>query len=233
MLAAVPASDDPAFLAHRAGCPSCAAAHADAQAFERTLERALAVPVPAGLAERVLLEQTTTRRQDRATPARARWRLAAGFVLAFGAGAAWYAAMRPQAALADLAVEHLAHEPYALAARADVPSAEIAAAFRRAGAPLVAAPARVDYLQNCTLDGREAVHLVVQRPEGPVTLLFVVADTSGARTRFERGGLKGRAVPLPHGTLVLLASEDRSFDTLERDWRRAIAGAADLAYAAR
>ncbi|HVF35047.1 MAG TPA: DUF3379 family protein, partial [Candidatus Saccharimonadia bacterium] len=94
-------------------------------------------------------------------------------------------------------------------------------------------PARADYLQNCKLGGRPAVHLVVQRPEGPVTLLYVVARERAPRGEFAQRGLKGRTVPLEHGTLVLLASEDRSFDLLESEWRRAIAGFGDdVAHAA-
>lgn len=230
-LAATPTRADAAFLSHRDGCPGCGEAWTQAQAFERTLERALAVPVPEGFADRILLEQTTRARRERTVPRFAAWRLAAGVVLALGAAAALQRAFVAAAPLSELALDHLSHEPHALAARADVAAPRIASAFRKAGAALAGEPARVDYVQNCELGGRETVHMVVQRPEGPVTVMYVAEGRPSAAARFERQGLKGRLVPLAAGTLVLLAAEERSFDALESEWRRAIAGSADVAFA--
>lgn len=167
------------------------------------------------------------------TPHVLAWRIAAGFLLLLGAAGFSFQAWRMSRPLSELAIAHLAHEPHALAARADIPAPLIAAAFRDAGAALTTTPARADYLRNCNVGGRPAVHLVVQRPEGPVTLLYVVAGEPTPRGEFAQRGMKGRTVPLDGGTLVLLASEDRSFDELEREWRHAITGfGADVAYAA-
>src|SRR5688572_6842410 len=230
-LAATPARTDAAFLSHRDGCSGCGDAWAQAMAFERTLERALAVPVPEGLADRILLHQTTRERRERTVPRWAAWRIAAGVVLALGAAAALQRAFVADAPLAQLALDHLSHEPHALAARADVAAPRIASAFRRAGSALAGEPARVDYVQNCELGGRDTVHMVVQRPEGPVTVMYVAEGGAEPAGRFERHGMKGRQVPLAGGTLVLLAAEERSFDALESEWRRAIAGSADVAFA--
>jgi len=257
-----PSSTAAAFVAHREQCARCAEAHARAQAFERRIERALQVPVPESLADAVLLAQTTVARHGAdtsgaddgsprpATTASSRrtsgpgdstaraprvlaWRIAAGFLLLLGAAGFGFQAWRMSRPLSELAIAHLAHEPHALAARGDIPARLIATAFRDAGAALTTAPARADYLSNCDLGGRPAVHLVVQRPEGPVTLLYVVAGAPTPRGEFAQRGMKGRTVPLDGGTLVLLASADRSFDELEREWRHAIAGfGADVAYAA-
>ncbi|HET9482422.1 MAG TPA: DUF3379 family protein, partial [Xanthomonadales bacterium] len=157
-LAAEPASADPRFLVHRDACARCSEAHAAAQAFERTLERALQVPVPAGLADQVLLRQLTAARHERPRRRHTAWRLAAGFVLALGAGLFGYLGWQAGRPLPELAIAHLAHEPHALSSRADIPLARIETAFRKAGASLAGPPLRVDYLANCVVDGRQAVH---------------------------------------------------------------------------
>ena len=231
-LAIEPGSTLAAFAAHGAECARCAEAWLKAQDFERVLAAALAVPVPAGLEERVLLRQTTSRRHERHAERRDAWsRLAAAVVLAVGMATTGFLAWRDSRPLPDAAVAHLSHEPYALSARARVTGDEIAATFARAGVALAGMPAEVNYLQLCHIGRDVTVHMVAQREDGPVTLLFVAGRREEGRSVFARDGLKGRAVPMGDGTLVLLASDDRSFDALENAWSSALGESTDLAYA--
>jgi len=224
LLGIEPASGRSDFLSHRDSCSSCAEAFARAVAFEADLKRSLAVAVPDGLADNILLRQTTEHRRDRvADRGRNLWRIAAALVLAVGAGALgwrWYGARD----IAELAIAHLPHEPYALTAHAQVPADKVRAAFDRYGVRLANAPATVDYVQNCRVGTNHAVHMVMQRGEGPVTVMYF-ADRSEARAkRFEQNGLMGRAVPIGQGTLVLLAAHDQSFDSIEAAWRESLVG---------
>src|SRR5688500_19792520 len=110
-LAVDPADPSPELVAHRGACARCSEAWAAAQGFERTLERALRVPVPADLAEEVLLRQTTESRHA-ARPRRFRgWAVAASLVVALGAGGLGYRAWLASRPLPELAVAHLSHEP--------------------------------------------------------------------------------------------------------------------------
>jgi hypothetical protein len=148
--------------------------------------------------------------------------MAAAVVLAVGAAAFLWGALQRDSALADVAVAHLAHEPYALASRAVVSGEEVRAMFERAGTPLVGAPRAVNYLQLCPLEDGQAVHMVVQEADGPVTVMYVAKRVEPARTVFERHGVKGRLVPMGDGTLVLLGGHDAAFDRLESEFRGAI-----------
>lgn len=229
-LAVEPASTLAAFAAHGAECVRCAEAWMRAQEFERALAGALAVPVPEGLVERILLRQTTSRRHDRQVERRFFIsRLAAVVVLGVGVAAISYLGWRDGRSLPDAAVAHMSHEPYALASRTVVSSEEVAATFVRAGVVLAGRPATVNYLRLCYIDGHEAVHMVVQREEGPVTVLFVADRPEQTRTVFARDGLKGRAIPLGQGTLVLLGSDDQSFDALEHGWHQTLGDGALVA----
>ncbi|CAM5297905.1 hypothetical protein RLIN73S_03122 [Rhodanobacter lindaniclasticus] len=96
-------------LAHRDGCAACAAAWERAQTFERDLHAALNVPVPAGLAERVLLAQATGERRQHAHHRRIAFAMAASLLVALGIGG--YAWRQADAnSLPALAVAHMPEE---------------------------------------------------------------------------------------------------------------------------
>ncbi len=220
-LGAVPDTLTPEMAAHRAQCPGCAQAHERVHAFERRFKSALAISVPESLADRILLAQTTAERRQHGARRFTAWRAAA--VLALGVSVlALYVATSPTAqALPDLAVAHLSHEPYALAAKARVPETQVDAVFAERGVTLGGDPGEINYINPCPLGRARAIHMVVQRPEGPVTVYFVV-DRVDERSSWSRGGLKGRSVPLGSGTLVMVADQDASFDAIESQWRKVL-----------
>ena len=222
-LAVDPATRDPAFRAHRDECAACAEACARSQAFEQTLRRALAVPTPEGLAERVLLRQTTDQRVATRRSGPSWLAMAAAVVLSLGAGAIGYHYLAPRD-IGEMSVAHLPHEPQALISRADIPAERVREAFTHYQVALAEAPQHVNYVQNCRVGTSHAVHMVVQREEGPVTVMYYADRQEAHRSDFRREGMMGRAVPMAHGTLVLLASQERSFDALEAAWRESLEG---------
>jgi hypothetical protein len=225
-LGAEPQSRDPAMLAHRESCPTCAAAWEKAQRFEQSLHDALDVPLPGGLIERTLLAQATGERQRAVRRRRIALGLAASLLIVLGGGGiAW---RQSQArALPTLAVAHMPGEIGALALTRPLAPAPVAAAFAERHAALRGPlPQDTTYVHVCDVGPFQAVHLV-SRPDGqPVVVLYVPARQSAARRDFRRDGWFGREVPLEHGTLVMLANrQDRSsFDTVEQGWRVAIDG---------
>lgn len=224
-LASDPRARQVDFTAHREQCGRCAEAYSQALAFEDRLGRALAVPVPDALADHVLLRQSTVALRERRQGRRATaWRMAAVLALGIGVGSLWVVSA-PVQALPDLAVGHLSHEPHALKATATVELAEVRAQFAAREVGLVDDPGRVNYLNPCRLGGQRALHMVVQTVDGPVTVYYVVGRVESDRSTWQRDGLMGRSVPAREGTLVLLASNDRAFDALERSWVRALGAA--------
>ncbi len=224
-LAAVPEGLDADALAHGADCTRCAQARNEALAFESKLRDVLAVPVPESLADRILLRQTTEARRARGASRRVlAWRIAAVLVLAVAGGLLW----REQALsgpLPELAVAHLAHEPYALTSHARVPLEQVRTMFAARGVALRGDPGEVDYLNLCPIGHDAAVHMVVQTDRGPVTVFYVVGRHEATRAVWQRNGVVGRSVPMADGTLLLLADHDDRFDALERDWTQALDGA--------
>lgn len=207
--------------AHKASCNRCADAHERALGFERTLSAAIAIPVPEGLAERILLRQTTTAIHEPEPRRFAIWQIAAGIALSLGVAAFLsqrYLATPPL--LSTLAVEHLTHEPFALSSRAAVPEAEVRKMFAALDAPMQRSPGTVHYLKDCPLGGRMSVHMVLQRDSGPVTAMFVPTVVA-PRDEFEQAGVRGRSMPMGRGSLILLAADAREFDGIASQFERA------------
>jgi hypothetical protein len=221
-LAAVPEALGGDALAHEADCTRCAQARGDALAFEAKLRGALAVAVPASLADEILLRQTTEARRERSRRNwRTSWRIAAVLVVALAGGMLW----RMQASapsLSRLAVAHLPGEPGALTARGNMPFADVRTFFATRGVALRADPGEVDYLMLCELGPDPAVHMVVQAPAGPVTVFYVAGRHEAARAGWQSDGMVGRTVPVSGGTLVLVAAHAGDFDPIERRWTQAL-----------
>jgi hypothetical protein len=218
-----PQSGDAEFLRHARECARCAEAQNRALAFEAALKSALAVPAPAQLAEAILLKQATDQQRTRQ-----RWRrggallaLAAGVVLAFGIG------MRSQALpLAELAVTHLKGEPTALGMIKPLPDEDVRKAFASLGVNVGRLPSDISFVGCCPVGSYSAVHMVMPRGNGAVTVLYLTDDRHELwRKDFVRDGWLGRSVPMGSGTLVLLGHDASQFDRIEDQWRTALQSA--------
>lgn len=197
----------------------------DDPVFEARLKRALAVPVPADLEQRILLRQTTVARREAPRRFPAAWRAAAALALALGGVAFYLAAPKPAQALPELAVDHtLHHEPYATARTARIAPSQVRALFARGGVLLGEVPPDVQYVNLCDLGPDLSVHFVSRQPAGTVTLYYVPGRMESMRMDFRQDGFMGRSLPLPRGALVMLAASDADFDRLEATWRAALAG---------
>jgi hypothetical protein len=197
----------------------------DDPVFEARLARALAVPVPVDLAERILLRQTTEARHA-TTPRRfaASWRAAAVLALAVGGLGVLLSLPQTAQALPELVVDHtLHHEQGATARTARIAPSQVRALFARRGVVLDKIPPEVTYANLCDLGADTSVHLVSREPAGPVTVYYVPGRVEPMRMEFERDGLRGRSVPMERGTLVMVAEQAADFDRVEQGWRAALA----------
>jgi hypothetical protein len=231
MLAATPHARDPAMEAHRRDCPACQAAWEQAQHFEDALLDALHVPVPEGLADRIVLAQATGHRQRFWRGRRTFLALAASVLVAMGiAGISWQ--QIDAHSLPALAVAHMPPEIQSLDLTRPLTAQAIDAGFAGRDVSLRGpAPADTTYVHDCMVGKYEAVHLVNRRDGEPVVVLYL-PDKRVARTRdFARQGWVGRTLPLGSGSLVLLTDRGNRapFNTLAREWRHAIEGPGNAA----
>ncbi|MEO5624338.1 MAG: DUF3379 family protein [Dokdonella sp.] len=225
---------DPAAREHLESCAFCADACARAHAFETRLASALAVPVPAGLADRILLAQLTgARNHERSTHRRFAWiALAAAASIALVVG---IVRVQSSTTLPALVVAHVTGEERdALNLRAPVPAEKVQQAFSDRAVRLAAAvPGDVAYVNECPIGPYKSVHMVMPENGAPVSVVYVVDHRVKASEDFHRDGFAGREVPIAQGTLVLLAQTADRFDALEHMWRGAIEGSPEVAAGSR
>lgn len=232
-LGSAPQQLDAAAQAHLAACTAgCVEATAEAQAFEARLAIALAVPVPAGLADRVhQAQRSAVAVADPAPRRRTAWiafAAAASLALAFGV-AQW---RRNAVPLQDLVVAHVTapDERAAWSLRDPLPDTRVEAAFRDRGVALAASPPQgIAYVAECGVGRWPSVHMVMPEQGQPVSVVYVPGRVGATAETFQRDQLSGRAVALGNGTLFLLARTDARFDALEHAWRDAIEGPAQVA----
>lgn len=228
ILASTPRSDDPDFVAHRRECAACAAAWERAQRFEHDLDRALQVPVPEGLADRILLAQATGRRRRFTRGRRVALSLAASVLVALGIGGiAWQ--QIDAHSLPALSVAHMPPEIASLDLIRPLTTKAVEDGFAGRDVALQGpVPAGTTYVQDCMVGTYKAVHLVTRRDGEPVVVLYFPHMHVDRERDFDRGGWRGREMPLGAGSLVLLTDRGSAapFDAVAADWQRAIEGPA-------
>jgi hypothetical protein len=81
----------------------------------------------------------------------------------------------------------------------------------------------ISYAQSCWFRGRYVPHLVVQTPDGPVTIMVLPDEESDRRVAFAEQGYHGVLVPTQRGSLAVLARDDRDLDAVVNQALAAIA----------
>ncbi len=222
-----PRSPELATAAQARVCDDAAARLTEALAFENQLEAALKVPVPAALVDRILAAVPESSGQAQ-PPARqrsaARWwplALAASLAVVALVSTSLLRAPNPTEALIVASVEHLSHEPYALTRTSRVPEPLVERMFTEAGLRVDEGSLVLNYLNRCPLEKRWSVHMVMQAPEGPVTVMYLPNEPRVERMDTRHETVAVRALPFADGALVLLAESNRDFDDIENAWHSA------------
>lgn len=217
-----PQHPGPAALEHEAVCPDCARFYLDLRRQEEALYQALSIPVPEGLADRILLK-TRPRRLDRLAAPRF-WlpALAAALVLALGLNLMVPHGLTSEALAAGI-IAHVRHEPEVLAAEQSVPWPKLVRAFARSGGDLTSEPAQVSYAGRCLLPGGgQGEHIVLKTPQGKVTLILMPGKPVAAALRLFKDGLNVSVLPAGKGSLALVAESDTLVRDAEADLVRAV-----------
>lgn len=197
--------------AHVAACPGCTGFLERQRQFDAELLEAMKVPVPEGLAERIVLAKGI-----RARRLPWMWGAAAALVLAAGL-ATLVPPYLDRSALARETIAHVEEEPqsFRLVSRhaADFLPNELA----KQGLRLATTLGEVTYTQLCPMHAGNARHMVVATSQGPVTLLLMPHDTRATtRTVRESPGLSAILLPAARGSIAIVASNLQHALAVER-----------------
>lgn len=201
---------DGAAREHALACAACNEFLQRQRELDSGLYEAMRVPVPDGLADRILVAQGLRGRQRRWL-----WGLAATLVLA--AGLAYTVPRVNGEALAREAIAHVAEEPQSFRIVTAQAAHFLDDTLAVQGARLGVALGEVTYAQLCPMKDQKARHLVVRTPEGPVTLLLM-PDDHGWRRRavVESGGMTAITIPVSRGSIAIVAPSRPQALAIER-----------------
>jgi len=184
---------------HRAGCPACAAHHADCADFEAVLRRALEVPVPGELAGRVLDRGERLRRGGR------RRFLAAAGLAAAAAGAGLYAYLARNEPLALACIRWVMMEEAKSLMMGAMPRDEAARALADT-VPLerLERIGQVRHVGPCPFNGATAYHVILVVPQDKVTLLVMPGTRLAETPSASYEGFYARVVPVGRGSVGIV-----------------------------
>jgi hypothetical protein len=198
-----PRDPDAELRAHREACPECRHYTEQLLKFDARIERALRVDIPVGA--EVL---PFARKPQTFAGARRRLAIAASVLLGTAiVGGIWLTL--PQRSLAAAVVAHMAGEPDAWQ-RTDiaVDAPALQDVLRDSKLRLNPKAGIVSYASSCPFRGHRVPHLVVQTPEGPVTVMVLVHEPLRKSMQFDEQGYRGTLVPVPgHGSLAVLMQD--------------------------
>lgn len=180
---------------HVESCPRCREHLQRLRAFDERIRAALSVPVLAAQARRAAPAAGVDRR---------RWMaLAASIVGGVLVGALLWVG-GPRSSLAGDLVEHMSHEPQALAASGPAETAALDEVLERGGIRLRPGLGTVSYARSCEFRGHMVPHLVVRTDRGPVTVMVLRNERPSRPVHFDEQGYSGSIVPAGPGSIAVI-----------------------------
>lgn len=207
-LLADPSTHDAALAGHLRNCPACRSAAAAAARDDALLRRALNVPVPEQLAERILLQAELKR--GRTNIFQQLWQRAVDRLrvypgaMAFGlslliAAGIWVAQPARHDTLnwGEVALAHVIGEPEALVSTKALSPAVLAQALAAHGLVLTGDVGIIRVVAPCPVPGGRGTHIVLEMQEfGTVTLILPPVGQQTAPGEAHGEGLSARMVDI-------------------------------------
>jgi hypothetical protein len=204
---AEPALSNAEVEAHRRDCAACARYQEELRSMDALIAKALAVDT----VRLALPKQQASERRGR----QRYFAIAASIVVGLAVGLTLLVSA-PRVSLAREVIDHVAHEPGALAATGPVSAAALAETLDPEGTRLKPGIGDVTFAARCLHRGHVVPHLVVRVPEGPVTVLLLRHREVDEPERFEEGGFAGVVLPAPRGSIAVVGRGVKDLDGVAR-----------------
>jgi len=197
-----------AMHAHRLQCAVCGALLSEHGTFEDELRRALEVPVPGGLEDRLLGPILARHRAGPARrPGRRRFVAAAAAAAVVAAGAGLYAWIGRNDPVAMASIEFVMKEEAKSIMMGTIPRAEAARALADS-LPIerMELIGEIRHVRPCPFNGGTAYHVVLTAPQDKITLLVMPDAHLAARGRAVHEGLYADVIPLRKGSVGIVGT---------------------------
>lgn len=192
--------------------------------MEQKLKQSLQLPVPADLAERLLLAQGIASFSERKQQ-RQRWFSLAAAVLVLGLLApALYKQLFWSGNLAEHALAHVYHEAaYLVGERTNLPLTEVNQLLADFNAEFTQWPGAVRYARYCDFQGQRSLHLILQTTDGLMTV-FVMPPQHGLTggQQFADQNFHGQSLQLGQHSLVLVTDKQQALQPFAEELQQHI-----------
>lgn len=211
----------PEAAAHMDECAHCRDFAAEVDRNEERLAAALAVAVPEGLAERVILNRKMRRRVlQRYSPRLLA--LAASVVLTLGIGFSWWGDFASEE-YAREAIKHVMHEPESFTTARIADEEVFRKVMHNFGADLQAPIGRVRYMKLCPVPEGTGWHVVFETEHGLATLILVPGKSMKVQqAEAALGGWNARAQPGGQGYYAIVTTSPDSLEAVSRMLRQRV-----------
>lgn len=186
--------------------PSLQQLHQELVALDHQLQRALQLPVPTALQDRLL----QISHDETPIPTRQPWRLAiAASTVLFALSAAFWWYQTPQSLrVGEQALAHVYHEPNALVSTQQVSDSDMAQLVAEIHARWTHSDLQVSYARYCHFDGLRSLHIVVRVDGKPVSLFVLPAQHQLRQSpQFADQRFVGESVQIAGRDVVFVAEE--------------------------
>jgi len=194
--------------------------------LDEQLASAMKVPVPDGLADRLILRQAFDQESTQLIK-RSRWHLAMAASVAFFIGLG-ISQLNIQDVLSpsigSIALAHVNHEmPFTQEIDEAAPLSAVNAKLVRYGLNMNEAPEHVYYVNHCHYHNEPALHMIVQGKMGKVTL-FVVPEGEDLKASdyFADNQMKGEVFKLHNASMVLVGDKNEPLEAFGKELSKKI-----------
>jgi hypothetical protein len=207
-LGADPRSGDPEIQHARHSSPEFEQAAAEADLFEKKLDRAVAVPVPVGLIENIL----AISQQPATQPAGRKWlpmALAASVLIAVGAAGLTWNMNRGWDSVEEYVMEHYRHDGDKFInlaeAGSDTDIQAVLAELNVEASPQLAEI--VGLIKYCPTPDGKGVHMILNTQDGPVTVIYMPDTPVIDRELLAFDGMEAILVDLKKGSAAIIGPD--------------------------
>jgi len=214
-IASNPEQLNEAIQVHLQNCNSCSAYARSQQQFEKSIDTAIRVNVPEGLAAKILLKQANLRSKAIFRPQQTWLAVAASLLLVVGL--AWKTDIFiSEPSIEQSVLAHVNNEIYHLSNKKEINLKQLNAMVGTFKVKFNKRPDSLNYAGTCRIHKYKGVHLVLQGKAGPVTILVMPKEYVAARSILSDKRFKGLIVPVKNGSMAIVGEANEDLDQVER-----------------
>ena len=185
----------------------------EAKKFDDTLKGLLNVDVPAGLSDKILLEQSFVIEKERLMSGR--WHVAIAASIAFVIGITlpmMNNMVHSPLNIGEVAMQHVKAEYFFTAKTNEHADLRMVnAKLARFGGKAITELGEITYVNYCKFEGTPSLHMIVQGEKGPITVFVVPSDAEFIESEsFNNQHLKGISEKMGNANVVIVGEREES-----------------------